>query len=369
MSEANNFLALNLHKQLSKEGKNVFFSPFSISTSLAMLFCGSEKETYQEMRQVLGYELSNIENEDLKTSFQYLLSAVEKNPKSYTLACANSVLSRKDFSVKPEYKSLLVEFFKAFLQEVDFQNKSKEAVKKINNWVSNKTNKMIPNLLDSLDPATVMVLVNAVYFKGSWLRQFKKKNTYLQNFYNNGDDRKCKQVKMMHIKKKFNFIEKESFKALELPYKGHEVSMMVLLPKDRNGLCQLENSMKSGFVQDLRKSMMETEVEVALPKFKMEYSKALKDHFQDLGMSRLFSPGAHFGGISDSKELLISEIIHKAVLVVNEEGTKAAAATGLVMIYCSVEVNPKFIVDHPFVFVILNCKNNMILFMGRVDEL
>lgn len=369
LSEANNFLALNLHKQLAKEDKNVFFSPFSISTALAMLFCGSHGETSQEMRQVLGYEVANIKDEDLKTSFQYLLEAIEQNPESYTLACANSVLSHKDFSVKDGYKSLLVESFKALLEEVDFKNDSAAAVKKINGWVEEKTNKMIPDLLDSLDPATVMVLVNAVYFKGSWLRQFDEKTTFLQYFYNNGDGENYKQVDMMHIKKKFNFIERESFKALDLPYKGGEVSMLVLLPNDRNGLNQLEDSLKPGFVQDLKKGMRETKVEVALPKFKMEYSKALKEHFQDLGMNRLFTPGAHFGGISDSKELLISEIIHKAVLVVNEEGSEAAAATAVVMMMCSMQFDPEFIVDHPFLFVIYNSKNNMILFMGRVDEL
>lgn len=334
-----------------------------------MLFCGSHGETSQEMRQVLGYEVANIKDEDLKTSFQYLLEAIEQNPESYTLACANSVLSHKDFSVKDGYKSLLVESFKALLEEVDFKNDSAAAVKKINGWVEEKTNKMIPDLLDSLDPATVMVLVNAVYFKGSWLRQFDEKTTFLQYFYNNGDGENYKQVDMMHIKKKFNFIERESFKALDLPYKGGEVSMLVLLPNDRNGLNQLEDSLKPGFVQDLKKGMRETKVEVALPKFKMEYSKALKEHFQDLGMNRLFSPGAHFGGISDSKELLISEIIHKAVLVVNEEGSEAAAATAVMMVMCSLQFDPEFIVDHPFLFVIYNSKNNMILFMGRVDEL
>lgn len=369
LSEANNFLALNLHKQLAKEGKNVFFSPFSISTALAMLFCGSHSETSREMCQVLGYEVANIKDEDLKTSFQYLLEAIEKNQESYTMVCANSVLSHKDFPVKDGYKALLVECFKALLEEVDFKNNSSAAVQKINGWVEEKTNKMIPDLLDSLDPATVMVLVNAVYFKGTWLRQFDKKSTFLQYFYNNGDGENYKQVDMMHIKKKFNFVEKESFKALELPYKGDEVSMLVLLPNDQNGLNQLEDSLRPGFLQDLKKGMRETKVEVALPKFKMEYSKALKEHFQDLGMNRLFSRGAHFGGISDSKELLISEIFHKAVLVVNEEGSEAAAATAVVMMMCSIQFDPEFIVDHPFLFVIYNSKNNMILFMGRVDEL
>ncbi|KAG8177425.1 hypothetical protein JTE90_026210 [Oedothorax gibbosus] len=369
LSEANNYLAVNLHKELAKEGQNVFFSPFSISTALAMLFCGSRSETAAEMRQVLGYQAANIKDEDLKTSFEYLLAAIEKSPDSYILACANSVLSQKDFSVKDEYKSLLVESFKALLEEVDFARESGVAVKKVNGWVGEKTNNMITNLLDSLDPSTVMVLVNAVYFKGSWKEQFNERETFLQYFYNNGDGENHKQVDMMHLKKEFNYAEKDSYKALELPYKGEEISMLILLPNDRNGLQDLEKSLNPNFIQDLKSSMRNTKVEVALPKFKMEYSKALKETFQKLGMNRLFQRGAHFGGISDSNELLISEVIHKAVLEVNEEGSEAAAATAVVMMLCSLQFDPEFIVDHPFLFVIYNSKNNMIWFMGRVDEL
>ncbi|GFT16642.1 uncharacterized serpin-like protein TK1782, partial [Nephila pilipes] len=358
VADANNHLGIHLYKLLAKEGKNVFFSPFSISTALAMLFCGAHNETADEMRKVLGYEIANIKDEVLKSCFMKLLNSLENHPDSYTLACANALMSHKEFSVKEDYKSLLLECFKAHLQEVDFATENEKAVKQVNEWVSEKTHNMIPELLDSLDPNTVMVILNAVYFKGFWLHQFNEKHTFLQYFYNNGDEENYKQVDMMHLKENFLYVEKGSYKALELPYRGEDISMLILLPNSKNGLNELENSLNSTFIQDLKRDMREKKVEVALPKFRLEYSKSLKQQFQSLGMNRIFSLGAHLDGINESKQLLVSEIVHKAVLVVNEEGSEAAAATAAMIMLCSLMMDPEFIVDHPFMFVIYNSKNN-----------
>ncbi|GBO04103.1 putative serpin-like protein TK1782 [Araneus ventricosus] len=369
VAEASNHLGINLYKLLAKENTNVFFSPFSISTALAMLFCGAENETAEEMRKVLGYEVANIKDEELKLCFQKLLDALDSNQESYTLNYANTVLSHKEFSVKEEYKSLLEDFFKALFQETDFINENEKAVKLVNEWVNEKTNNMIPKLLDSLDPSTVMIILNAVYFKGLWLHPFDEKSTFLQYFYNKGDEEELKQVDMMHLKEKFPYVEKESYKALQLPYKGDDISMLILLPNSKDGLSELENSLSSTFIQDIKQSMRERKVEVALPKFKLEYSKSLKEKFQSLGLNQVFNVGAHLNGINDSGNLLVSEIIHKAVLVVNEEGSEAAAVTAVMVMMCALTFDPEFIVDHPFMFVIYNNKNNLILFMGRVDEL
>ncbi|GIY29058.1 uncharacterized serpin-like protein TK1782 [Caerostris darwini] len=269
LANANNHVGVHLYKLLAEEGKNVFFSPFSISTALAMLHCGAQKETAEEMRNVLGYEIANIKDDELK-------------------------------------------------------------------------------FLDG---------------------KFDEKNTFLQYFYNKGDEEEYKQVEMMHLKEKFPYVEKESFKALQLPYKGEDISMIILLPNARDGLEELEKSLSLDFIQDLTKSMRKRKVEVALPKFRLEYSKSLKESFQALGMNRVFNSGAHLNGINDSDQLLVSEILHKAVLIVNEEGSEAAAVTAVMVMMCSLQFDPEFIVDHPFMFAIYNCKNNLILFMGRVDEL
>ncbi|GBM74436.1 Neuroserpin [Araneus ventricosus] len=370
VAEASNHFGINLYHLLAKENTNVFFSPFSISTALAMLFCGAQNETAKEMRKVLGYEVANIKDEELKLCFQKLLCALDSNQESYTLNYANTVLCDKEFSAKEEYKSLLEHFFKAFFQEVDFVNGSDDTVMLVNEWVKKKTNNMISKILDSLDPLIVLIILNAVYFKGYWLHPFKEYDTNPQDFYNKGDKNNCKQVDMMHIEDRFLYTKMESYKALELPYKGADISMLILLPDSEDGLSELENSLSSTFIRDIKQSMSKRRVEVALPKFKLEYSKSLKEKFQSLGLNRVFNRGAHLNGINDSNELFLSEVNHTAILVVNEEGSEAVAVTFKLLGggYGPVE-QPKFVVDHPFMLVIYNTENNLILFMGRVVEL
>ncbi|GFS78384.1 uncharacterized serpin-like protein TK1782, partial [Nephila pilipes] len=245
VADANNHLGIQLYKELTKDGTNVFFSPFSVSTALAMLYSGTENETAEEMRSALGYEIASIKDEDLKFCFQKLLNSLESNPDSYNLACANSVLTEKKFSVKEDYKSLLTEFFMAYFQEVNFANESETVVKLINEWVNEKTHNRIPKFLESLDPATVMVILNAVYFKGFWLEQFDERDTILKKFNNKGEKNNFKEVDTMHITKKFPYVENETYKALQLPYKGGDIAMLILLPNLNNGLDELENSLNS----------------------------------------------------------------------------------------------------------------------------
>ncbi|GBM96517.1 Serpin B4 [Araneus ventricosus] len=367
VAEANNYLGLNLYKLLSKEKGNVFFSPFSLSAAFAMLFYGAEKETAEEMRNVLGYKIANIEDQELKSSYQKLLDEIEKSPDSYTLTTANSVVSQSKFPVRKEYKSLLNDFFKAYLWEVDFAREIEKSIQLINEWVSSKTQKMIPKLLKSLNPATVMVLLNAVYFKGFWLNQFSKEKTTLEKFNIRGEKKNYKKVEMMHIKERFPLLRNQSYKALELPYKGGDISMLILLPNLANGLKDLESSLSYNFLQDLKQNMRETRVNVAIPKFKIDYSKSLKDAFQNLGVRKVFNFEAQLGGLSEeSAGLYASDVIHQAVIEVNEEGSQAAAATAIPI---ARSLPPEFIADHPFMFVIYNTRNNLIYFMGRVEEL
>ncbi|GIY46501.1 uncharacterized serpin-like protein TK1782 [Caerostris extrusa] len=279
---ANNYMGLLLNNLFVKEETNVVFSPFSISIALAMLFYGARNETAEEIRNVIGYKFANVKDDKPKAYFQKFLNELDNISDSYTLTCANTVVSDKEFKVKRKYISLLEEYFKAFFQEADFNNEIAEVVKLINEWVSKKTCGMIPTFLESLDPSTVMVILNAVYFKGSWMHQFDKEKTSLQRFYNKGKN--GKKVEMMHLTNNFSFVEKESFKALQLPYKGEEISMLILLPNLKNGLEKLETSLTPNFVQDLTQEMINRKVEVALPKFKLEYFKALKKFFISLGL-------------------------------------------------------------------------------------
>ncbi|GBM96516.1 Serpin B4 [Araneus ventricosus] len=371
IAEANNYLGLNLYKLLSEEKANVFFSPFSLSAAFAMLFYGAEKETAEEMRNVLGYKIANIKDKELKSSYQKLLDEVEKSPDSYTLTTANSVVSQSKFPVRKEYKSLLNDFFKAYLWEVDFAREIEKSIQLINEWVSAKTQKMIPKLLEDLDSGTVMVLLNAVYFKGFWLNQFSKEKTTLEKFNIRGEKKNYKKVEMMHIKERFPFSERESYKALQLPYKGGDISMLILLPNLANGLKDLESSLSYNFLQNLKQSMWITKVNVAIPKFKIDYSKSLIGAFQSLGVRKLFNSEAQLGGLSKIAGLCASDVIHQAVIEVNEEGSEAAAATAIpIAVRClRPNITEEFIADHPFMFIIYNTKNNLIFFMGKVEEL
>ncbi|GBN20088.1 putative serpin-like protein TK1782 [Araneus ventricosus] len=371
VAEATNHFGMNLYKILAKENTNVFFSPFSLSTAVAMLFCGAQNETAEEMREVLGCEAANIKDEELKFCFQKPLDALGGKRAYYTLECANALVIHKEFPAKDEYKSLLKDNFKALLREADFVNETVEAVELVNEWVKMKTSSMIPKSLDSLDPEAVLIILNAVYFKGLWLDPFKQQYTYLQDFYNKGGKNNCpREVDMMHITETFPYTKQESYKALELPYKGRDISMLILLPDSEDGLSELENSLSSTFIKDVKQSMSSTEVRVALPRFQLEYSKSLKEAFQSLGLNRVFRSGAHLNGINDSDELFLSGVNHKAVLVVNEAGTEATAVTYEVLTGCSTTMEyEKFIVDHPFMFAIYTARENLILFMGRVVEL
>lgn len=365
--EGSNRLAINLHKALARSRENVFFSPFSLSSVLSMLLHGVREDTESELRKCLAYE--NIERDALANTFETFISSLNNFPEGYTISYANSLVMDKQFDVIEQYKSDLSKFFKALCVEADFVNESAAAVDQINDWVKDKTNGMISKLLESLEPSTVVVLLNAVYFKGLWLKQFKEKSTFLQYFYNQGMEDNAKLVDIMHLKESFLWVEKETFKVLQLPYRGEDIAMLVFLPKSRDGLHEMEDLMTPNFIADIKKEMHSRKIEVALPKFRLEYSNELKATFQELGVKRIFQSGADFGGISDCKNLVVSQIVHKAVLEVNEEGCEAAAATAAVIMRRSIEYCPEFIVDHPFAFVIYNLKNDLILFMGRVTDL
>ena len=366
---ANNYLAVNLHRLLAEEKGNVFFSPFSISTAMAMLLCAAEGETESEMRAALGHDHAGIKKDEISCLFEQQMPLLLTETPNYTLSNANSMLSQKGFDVKEEYKQILAKSFKALLLEVDFLNENEKTVQEINNWVKEKTNDMIPELVQSLDPATVLVLLNAVYFKGTWSEKFEKEATYPQNFYNKGADENVKEIDMMHMKESFPFYEDEFLQVLQLPYVGDNIAMLVLLPREKNGLESLEASLTPSFIGDMRSKLWRKKVEVSLPRFRLEYTKSLVPCFQILGINQLFNRGAELGAASDSGDLAVSEILHKAVLEVNEEGSEAAAATMACVMMCALIFDPVFTADHPFAFVIFDTTSDLILFMGRVDEL
>ncbi|GIY60311.1 uncharacterized serpin-like protein TK1782 [Caerostris darwini] len=367
-SQVSHHLALSLLRELSqKDPVNIFISPFSIANAVSMLYCGTRSETASEISEVMG--LKDISREDLTTAFDVFLTSLEKSSEAFSLECANAILTQEGFPAKEEYKSVLQKSFRAMFMQVDIAKDPDSAVGRVNGWVEDKTRGMIGTLVDTLDPLVVVILLNAVYFKGRWEHQFNKDSTRLQSFYNHGDKDQAKEIDMMHLKERFYYAEEETFSALQMPYKGQGVAMLILLPLSHQGLEEVMAQLTPNFLEDLTKKMRKMKVEVTLPKFRLEYSKSLKEVFQALGMRRAFDEGADLSGMSDCADLNVSDVVHKAVIEVNEEGTVAAAATAVMIQNRCMVYEPEFTVDHPFLFMIIDTNSNVNLFTGKIVEM
>nr|XP_042900248.1 uncharacterized protein LOC107439748 [Parasteatoda tepidariorum] len=377
LAHANNDFGLKLYQRLADESsKNVFFSPLSLSAAFGMLFYGARGYTANELRIALGYERANLPSELVHSSFkQFLADTVPENNEvnpEYTLNLANAVLLAKQLNLVPQYKSDIQKLYNAIVQDVDFVKDAENINQGINTWVKAKTNNKIQSLFDKLDPSVIMVLLNAVYFKGTWKTQFQPEKTRPQKFYNGGSENGAKEVSMMNIKAKFPYTEVDDFQALELPYKGENISMIVLLPRQRDGLSSMEKSLTLEKLALIQRQLYRTTVVVSLPKFKIEYSKELSPDLYAIGAKSMFSAGsADFSGMTLDKNVFVSQVLHKAVVEVNEEGSEAAAVTGIVSnrMRPLFDVTPEFIADHPFMFAIVDRRSTMVLFAGRINDL
>uniref|UniRef100_A0A8C5MPR1 Leukocyte elastase inhibitor n=1 Tax=Leptobrachium leishanense TaxID=445787 RepID=A0A8C5MPR1_9ANUR len=371
LSASNGTFALNLFQRLSEDNKsNLFFSPFSVSSALAMVFLGTKGNTAAQMSQVLQFDKAKA----LHTDFQTLISDINKPGMDYLLRTANRLYGEKSFTFLDEFLGSTKKYYHADLQSVDFCTKAEECRKEINTWVEQKTEGKIQDLLPSgsVDALTRLVLVNAIYFKGNWANQFDKQATKEMPFRINKND--TKPVQMMYKKAKYQmtYIPDLLTKVIELPYVNNELSMLILLPDDiedsTTGLEKLELDLTfSKFMEWTNPEMMEKdEVELLLPKFKMENNYDLESALISMGMSDAFDvEKSDFSGMSGSRDLVLSKVVHKSFVEVNEEGTEAAAATGaVVMLRCARYVQ-RITCDHPFLFYIIHKESRSILFFGR----
>jgi serpin B len=373
--QANNQFAVDLYGLLGKEkqDENLFFSPMSVSISLVMAAAGAKGETYGEMLSTL--HLSEIGNELDRAHpiYRELLkrwNADDKN-RGYRLRVANRLWGQKGFSFLDDYLSLTEGEYGAKLGIVDFEHETEAARKEINAWVEKQTAEKIKNLLPpgAIDGSTRLVLTNAIYFKGDWASPFKKEMTREEKFIPlSGSQVK---VPMMHAKKHCRYADDDSMQVLELPYKGHELSMLIFLPKKLDGLPELEKSLTAAKVGEVRGNLAGREVDISLPKFKLEDSFSLSKALTALGMKSAFTGGADFSNIDGRRDLFISAVLHKAFVDVNEMGTEAAAATGTGMAM-SARPDPTppavFRADHPFLFAICDNPSGGILFVGRLAK-
>ncbi|MEK7993058.1 MAG: serpin family protein, partial [Planctomycetota bacterium] len=287
---------------------------------------------------------------------------------TYTLNVANALWGQKGYGFLKEFLELVRTNYDGQLNEVDFIGAAEAARKTINAWVEKQTKGKIKDLIPAgvLDSMTRLVLTNAIYFKGNWARQFKKDQTQDAPFVL-ADGRKI-ETPMMNQTAQFGYAETETLQGLELPYVDRELSMIILLPKEPDGLSKLEEALTAENLSQWLARLNSREVVVSVPKFKVTTQFSLASVLQSMGMTDAFSDSADFSGMDGKKDLFISAVIHKAYVDVNEEGTEAAAATGVTMKLTSFgpSETPVFLADHPFLFLIRDNKSGGILFIGRV---
>jgi len=365
---SSNQFAFDLYSNLKGKEGNIFFSPYSLSTAMAMTYEGARGQTAEEIRQVFHY---SEDIEILRRGYAETINQINKQDKKYELHTANALWAQKSYPFLPEYFKTVEKYYGGKVTNIDFVRDTENSRLTINKWVEEQTRNRIKDLIPQgvITSLTRLVLTNAIYFKGNWETQFPKGNTKEADFKVSAD--KKVRVPMMFIGgRKFNYTENEALQLLELPYAGNELSMLVLLP--RNELSEVEPYLKPDKIQDLMKDMRQEEVDVYLPRFKFETKYLMggeKGILGRMGMPTAFSEmRADFSGMTGKPDLYITEVVHQAFVEVNEEGTEAAAATGIIMGAKAVLMKKVFRADHPFIFLIQENRTGAILFFGRVME-
>lgn len=369
VTEANNKFALDFYGYLNEEQPgNIFFSPFSISVALAMTYEGARGQTAEEIKKVFHYpDDINV----LRQGYADIICLINRKDKNYELSTANALWAHQDYYLLPDFIEAVEKYYGGKVTNLDFVHDSENSRLTINNWVEEQTRNKIKNLIPQgvINQLTRLVLTNAIYFKGNWKKQFPKSNTREDDFKITAD--KTIKVPMMSITgSRFNYTENQDLQLLELPYVDREMSMLILLPK--GDLSKAEPYLEVEKFEELKNKLQEAEVDVYLPRFKFE-TKYLMGGEQGIlgrmGMPTVFSrTSADLSGINGRQDLCLTEVIHQAFVEVNEEGTEAAAATGVIMGVKMVLEKLVFRADHPFVFIIQHMDTGNILFLGRVIE-
>jgi len=366
----NNSFAIDLYSRLRAQGGNLFFSPESISTALAMTYAGARGKTAQQMAQTLHFTLPP---DRLNPAMGALLNDLNAAHAGYQLRVANALWAQQGYAFLPAFLEITQRSYGAALNHVDFKDAVATA-RQINQWVEQKTENRIRNLIEpgALGADTRLVLANAIYFKGDWERQFDKTRTQQEDFHLSASQ--TIKAPLMHREGSFNYFDGGRFQALEIPYKSGELSMVVLLPNQVDGLSSLEQAITpSNAHQWLTQLRRVPSVVLTLPRFTLTQQFQLSGVLAQMGMPRAFNRDqADFSGMTKERELFISAVIHKAYVDVNEQGTEAAAATGVQMTAALARREPPppivFRADHPFVFLIRDNRSGAILFMGRVTN-
>ena len=374
-ADGSNQFTLSLYQQLSTSEKdqNLFFSPYSISSALAMTWAGARGVTETEMATALGFVLDQTK---LHPFFNYLdlelakrgQGAAGKDGKGFRLRIANALWGQQGYSFLPSFLDLLAENYGAGLSLLDFGKDPAGAADAINGWIAKKTEDLIKKLVDasSFDDTTRLVLTNTIYFNAAWQAKFKKEETQNRTFKLLSGS--SIQVPQMAQQGSFKVLKNDQLQAIELPYDGQEISMVILCPAEGK-LADFEKALTWPKLKENLASLQSNSVQLVMPKWRFESPiLSLTSPLTNLGMRKAFTPDADFSGMDGTHSLFVGDVLHKAVVIVDEEGTEAAAATAVIIGTTSVPIPPaiQIVLDHPFLYLIRDIPTGTILFAGKM---
>ena len=370
IADANTAFAFDLYAQLKSSPGNLFFSPYSISTALAMTYAGARGETEKQMAQVLHFGKDKASVNRAFGELQRQLAEAEKQ-KGIQLNIASALWAQQGHPFLPAFLNTAQADYQTNLKQVDFKSSAEAARGEINHWVAQKTQEKIQDLLPSgsLNALTRLVLANAIYFKGVWAAPFEKAETRPQPFHLSATSQI--EAPLMSQTDDVRYMETADFQAVELPYSGNVLSMVILLPRQIDGCGQLESKLAPALLSSSLAQMKKQKVDIFLPRFKAQSGFGLGGTLASMGMADAFGSKADFSGMDGSRLLYISGVFHKAWVEVKEEGTEAAAATVVTMRPSAIMKplpRPVFRADHPFIFLIRDTRSGSVLFLGRLAD-
>ena len=366
---ANNDFAFDMYQKLSQDDDNLLFSPYGLSSAMMLGYAAAEGQTYEEIKKVFFYPPM----EEMLPNTAAIYNQLNRPNPDYSLASSNSLWVQQELSPTKNYLETVTRYLGAQVTPVDFIKDKTSARQTINKAISEQTNSRIPELLSdsAVNESTRGILTNALYFKGTWANEFFAESTKPEPFHvfeSFNNKASMPTVDMMYQKNIFNYTEDQHAQVIELPYKGDSLSMMVVLPKatDKSSMDRLSASLTTGKVRTWRDQFDYKNVDLYLPRFKLNLSYELAEALGSMGMPTAFSAAADFSMFSPSSQLVFDKVIHQAVVEVDEMGTEAAAETALVIDASAAEVPVVFKADHPFIFFIYDKQINTMLFMGKM---
>jgi serine protease inhibitor len=376
---ANNQFALDVYREMSiSEKGNLFYSPYSIFSALAMTYEGARGETAEEIKSVFYFPHEDI----LRPNFAAVYNSINRGNRHHELRTGNALWVQEDYPLLEDYLDRVESYYAGRAENMDFINEPEKSKRTINRYIEKQTKNRIQDVIESISPLTRLIITNAIYFKGDWEYKFDRKDTEPRDFFITPDN--PIKVDMMYLKpenEKFNYLDtglggffgKEDewdfeFQMIELPYKGDDISMLVIVPKDN--FSDFEANLTFERFEEYRSKMRNQELAgIYLPKFEFNTRYTLNEMLINLGMPSAFEEiRADFSGMTGERDLFIGEVIHQAYVAVDEKGTEAAATTVVTMMATSARMPPLFKADRPFIFIIQERETSNILFMGRVTD-